>query len=531
MEILTAKAMRRVDARAIDELGIPGGTLMESAGRGVAAGLLEEIPGLSARRVVVFCGKGNNGGDGLVAARYLARAGVTVRVVLLARRSEVTGLAAGALESAVQAGVPIGEIEDERAFALHPISLAREDIVVDALLGTGVKGAARGLVARAIETINDSGATVVAIDLPSGTDSDAGPLPGIAIRAHRTFTLCRPKPCLVLEPAASHAGPWRVIDIGIPGAAVAAEGSDLAWCDEVAASELMPGRPADAHKGTFGHLLAVAGSKGKSGAAVILARAALRSGVGLITVATPRSVQPIVAAGQAEVMSLPLGETKRGGIGRLSAEKLRELLRSRQALALGPGLGTEAATRAVVSAMLAARKVPAVLDADGLNAFSPEHRPRPRLQAGRSALVLTPHPGEAARLLGTTAAAVQADRLGSARRLATETGAVVVLKGRRTIVAHPDGRASLNASGNPGMASGGTGDALTGVIGALLARGLDGFDAARLGTYVHGAAGDLASESFGEDGMIAGDLIDALPSVWRKVADRRRGVDRWTPGA
>jgi len=531
MEILTAAAMRRVDARAIDELGIPGATLMEAAGRGVADALLEEIPGLAGRRVVFFCGKGNNGGDGLVAASHLARVGVSARVVLLAPRAEVSGLASGALANARDLGLAIEEIADERAWARHPIELDRETIVVDALLGTGVAGPARGLIARAIEAINASPASIVAIDLPSGADADAGHLPGVTVRAHRTYALCRPKPCLVLEPAASHAGPWRVIDIGIPDAAVAAEGSDLFWCDDVAASRVMPGRPLDAHKGTLGHLLAVAGSKGKSGAALILARAALRSGVGLVTVATPRSVQPIVAAGQAELMTVPLAETKRGGPSRLSAASLRELLRLRDALALGPGLGTEGAARAVVVALLAARKVPAVLDADGLNAFSAELRPRPKLRAGRYPLVLTPHPGEAARLLGTTVAAIQSDRLGSARRLAAETGAVAILKGRRTVVTHPDGRASLNASGNPGMATGGTGDALTGIVGALLARGLDGFDAARLGTYVHGAAGDLASESFGEDGMIAGDLIDALPSAWRTIADRRRGVDLWTPGA
>jgi NAD(P)H-hydrate epimerase len=411
------------------------------------------------------------------------------------------------------------------------LELDRETIVVDALLGTGVSGGARGLIARGIETINASAATIVAIDLPSGADADSGRLPGVTVRAHRTLTLCRPKPCLVLEPAASHAGTWRVLDIGIPDEAVAAEGSDLFWCDDAAAAALVPGRPPDAHKGTLGHLLAVAGSRGKSGAAALLARAALRSGVGLVTVATPRSIQPIVAAAQSEVMTQPLGETRLGGLSRAGALAARKLLATRDALALGPGLGTESATREGLVALLAASRVPAVLDADGLNAFAAERRPRVRLRARRHPLVLTPHPGEAARLLGTTAAAIQADRLGCARRLAGETGAVVVLKGRRTVVAHPDGRASLNATGNPGMATGGTGDALTGVLGALLARGLAAFDAGRLGTYVHGAAGDLAAEQFGENGMIAGDLIDALPLAWRTIAARRRGGDRWTPGA
>jgi NAD(P)H-hydrate epimerase len=350
------------------------------------------------------------------------------------------------------------------------------------------------------------------------------------VRAHRTLTLCRPKPCLVLEPAASHAGPWRVLDIGIPDEAVAAERSDLEWLDAEGASGLVPVRPLDAHKGTMGHLLAVAGSRGKAGAAAILARAALRSGVGLVTVAAPRSVQPIVAGAAIEVMTEPLAETRTGTLGRAAAGVALRLLAARDALALGPGLGTEVGTRAAVVALLAGRKAPAVLDADGLNAFASNGRAGTRLRAGRHPLVLTPHPGEAARLLRATSGEIQSDRLGSARRLASDTGAIVVLKGRHTIVAREDGMASVNPTGNAGMATGGTGDALTGVIGALLARGLSGFDAARLGTYVHGAAGDLVAARLGEDGLIAGDLIDALPQAWSALAERRRGVGRWTRG-
>jgi NAD(P)H-hydrate epimerase len=279
----------------------------------------------------------------------------------------------------------------------------------------------------------------------------------------------------------------------------------------------------------MGHLLVIAGSRGKSGAATIAARAALRSGAGLVTVASPRSGQAIVAGSQAELMAEPLPETKAGTLARPASVVALRLLAARDALAMGPGLGTDAGTRTAVDTILSKRRRPCVLDADGLNAFATDRRARARLRAGASSLVLTPHPGEAARLLDSTAAAIQADRLGSARRLA-ETGDVV-LKGRRTIVARADGRAAFAASGNPGMATAGTGDALTGVIGALLARGMDAFDAARLGTYVHGAAGDLAAERRGEEGLIAGDLVDALPDAWREICDRRLGVERWTPGA
>jgi len=531
MEILTAEKMRRVDARAIGEHRIPGLVLMESAGRGVAEALAQEVPDLVSRRVIVFCGKGNNGGDGLVAARHLRRLGVSVRVFLLARGADLVGDAAASLARAREEGLAVEDIDNEGAWSRDPVDLDRDTIVVDALLGTGVTGGARGPIARAIDTINTSPATVVAIDLPSGADTDSGRLAGPTVRAHRTLTLCRPKPCLVLEPAASHAGPWRVLDIGIPDEAVATEHADLEWLDADAAARLMPVRSRDAHKGTMGHLLAVAGSRGKSGAAVILARAALRSGVGLVTVATPRGIQPMVAAAQSEIMTEPLAETRTGALGRAAAVTALDLLATRDALALGPGLGTESGTRAAVIALLGRRAVPAVLDADGLNAFGADRRPRVGLHAGRHPLVLTPHPGEAARLLGTTVAGVQSDRLQSALRLARESAAVVVLKGRCSVVAHPDGRASFNASGNAGMASGGMGDALTGIVGALLARGLSGFDAARLGTYVHGAAGDLVAARFGEDGLLAGDLIEALPQVWRALVALRGGARRWTQGA
>lgn len=521
--------MRRVDARAVEAYGIPSLTLMEAAGTAVAAALVEEIPDLSRRPVVIVCGKGNNGGDGLVVARHLTRLGILARVALIAPAFGLTGDVATNLARARADGVVVDEIDDG-AWSRNPLAFDRQAIVVDALLGTGVNGGARGLVARAIDAINASGGTVIAIDIPSGADADTGRLAGPTVRAHRTLTLCRPKPCLVLEPAASHAGPWRVLDIGVPEEAVAAEPNNLAWFDAEAAARLMPDRPRDAHKGTMGHLLAVAGSRGRSGAAVLLARAALRSGVGLVTVGTPRSTQPIVAAAQAEIMTEGFVESRGGGVGIMGHVAALALLAKCDALALGPGLGTERGTRVAVASLLAGRNTPAVLDADGINAFSADRRPRARLHAGRHPLVVTPHPGEAARLLGSDTGEIQADRLGSARRIAEATAAVVVLKGSCSVVAHPDGRASFNASGNPGMATAGTGDALAGVVGALLARGVEAFDAARLGTYVHGAAGDLAAERFGEDGMIAGDLIEGLPEVWRSLAKRRGGSRRWTPG-
>jgi NAD(P)H-hydrate epimerase len=528
MEILTGEQMRRVDARTIEGRGIRGLTLMENAGRGVASALFEEIPRLAQRRVVIVCGKGNNGGDGLAAARRLARLGVSPLVLLVARSAGLRGDARTCLTRARSAGVAIQEVEDASAWSRARASIDRECVVLDALLGTGASGGARGAIARVIEDLNRSGATVAALDVPSGIDADTGHVPGPAVLAHRTYTLCRPKVGLVVEPGASHAGTLRVIDIGIPDEDVAAERAELEWLDAAAAARLLPPRPPTAHKGMMGHLLVVAGSHGKSGAAILVAGAALRAGVGLVTVATSRSALALVAAGYAEAMTEPLAETSRGAVSAAAEAAALRLVAARSALALGPGLGAEPGTRAFIRSLVRRARVPCVLDADGLNAFATPRRTA--LRAGRTPLVLTPHPGEASRLLGVGTKEIGADRLGAARRLAARTGATVVLKGRYSIVADPSGRAAVNASGNPGMATAGSGDALTGVIGALLARELPGFDAARLGTYLHGDAGDRAAGRLGEDGMIAGDLVFELPAAWKGLRARRQGGERWTRG-
>jgi NAD(P)H-hydrate epimerase len=513
MEILTGEQMRSVDRRAIDGLGIPGLELMEAAGRGVAEALLRDEPSAATNGVVILCGTGNNGGDGLVAARRLAARGVPLRVLLFGRADAVTGDAALNLRAARAAGIAVEEVPDGPAWDLAKPAVPGRGVVLDALLGTGVRGGARGVVAAAIAHLASSRARVFSVDLPSGVNADTGAIEGPAVRAERTYTLCRPKVALVLEPAAALAGLWSVIPIGIPDHAVAAEGSPFEWLDADAVRPLLPPRPRDAHKGTYGHLLVVAGSLGKAGAAVLAARGALRAGVGLVTAAVPRSSLATVAAAQAEVMTEALPETRAGCLARSASTRILALLRARDALAIGPGLGIAPDTRTALAAVLARRPGSAVLDADGLNAFAPPGRKSLRLVAGEHPLVLTPHPGEAGRLLGTSAAAVQADRPGSARALAEATGAVVVLKGQATVVASPGGALCFNASGNPGMATAGTGDVLTGVIGALLARGLPARDAARLAVFLHGDAGDRAAKARGQEGMIASDLLEELPAA------------------
>jgi len=528
MEILTGEQMRNVDRRAIDTLGIPGLLLMESAGRAVAEALRADYGQALERGIAIVCGKGNNGGDGLVAARHLLRSGVAATVVLLARGDELRGDAAVNLRAALASGVDVREAADLRAWETEAERLRGAAVVVDGVLGTGVRGGARGLAARAIAWMNGSGIDVVSIDIPSGLDADSHRVADQAVRAARTYTLCRPKLALVLEPAAEHAGLWRVLPIGIPDEAVRAECPPLEWLDDDVVAPLLAERAAASHKGTYGHLLAVAGSRGKSGAGVLLARGALRCGVGLMTVATPASVLPLVAAQQAELMTEPLAETTSGQLAARAARTAIDLLVARDALALGPGLGTGAGAREVVLRLLGARSAPTVLDADGLNVLGSlrTRSARARLAAKRGPLVLTPHPGEAARLLGTTAAEVQDDRLGAVRRLAEWSGAIVVLKGHRSLIAAPDGRVAVNATGNPGMASGGMGDVLTGMVGALLARGLAAWDAARLGVFLHGRAGDLARERRGVEGLIASDLCEALPGALRQLG-RREVRHRW----
>ena len=515
MEILTGDQMRRIDRRAIDQLGIPGLQLMEAAGQGITDALLVDFPSAGAVGVLILCGKGNNGGDGLVVARHLARRGVVPQVLLMARGEELTGDAAVNLERAREAGIDVREIPDEAAWKTAAPALPGPRVIVDALLGTGVRGGARGVVATVIDAMNASGATICSVDLPSGIDADSTTVSGTAVRANRTYTLCRPKLALMLGPASRNAGAVQVIPIGIPDEALEAERPEMEWLDALAAATLLPRREPDTHKGSYGHLLAVAGSRGKSGAAVLLARGALRCGVGLMTVATPSSAQERVAVQQAEVMTEALAETGGGSLAASCPDAVLALASHRDALALGPGLGTDAETGEAIRGIVRGSTLPLVIDADGLNAFTPDS-----LQAPPDARwVLTPHPGEAARLLGIETAAVQADRLGSARALATTTGAVVVLKGHRSLMVSPDGRVSINSSGNPGMASGGTGDVLTGAVGAFLARGLDPWDAARLATFAHGDAGDRAARRLGVEGLIATDVIRELPAALARLAD------------
>lgn len=497
MEILTGMQMRSADRHAIEELGIPGLDLMEAAGRGVVDGLWQDYPELDSRPVLILCGKGNNGGDGLVVARLLKRAGLTPGVILFADRSELKGDAATNFEAAARSGLQVISITDNAALnGLTPF-LEADPLILDCMLGTGIKGGVRGLLAEVVGTINGSGCEIVSVDLPSGLDADSLEVTGEPVRASRTYTMCRPKLPLVSAPTDAFAGDWSVIDIGIPEESVTFAEPDMEWVGATIAAGLLPPRPADSHKGTYGHLLAYAGSPGKTGAAVLVGRAALRTGAGLCTLAVSESMRAELTGEQPELMTAGRTEPADG----------------QDALAVGPGLGSGDAVRELVTGLVRTCDLPMVIDADGLNALAALKDGLEILRSRKGATILTPHPKEAARLLEQEVGRIQEDRLAAARFLAVKSGSVVVLKGHRTVSAMPDGRAAFNSTGNPGMATAGTGDVLSGIIGAFLAGGCAPFDAARLGVFLHGLAGDLAACETGMDSLIASDLLEQLPGA------------------
>jgi hydroxyethylthiazole kinase-like uncharacterized protein yjeF len=516
LPVFTAAEMRALDARAIRELGIPGPRLMDNAGSaaaGLVAGWLAPVRG---RSVVVVCGKGNNGGDGLVVARRLRARGAAVRVFLVGARHEVRGDAAAAL---ARWRGRVEEIGAERDLEALERALGRADAVVDALLGTGLTGAARGLVAASIELLNRecgrAGIPVFALDLPSGLSADQGALLGPTIRADRTVTFAGLKRSLLLHPAAALAGAVEVAQIGIP--AEETRRGITTWRLEAGdARGCFPPRDPDAHKGRFGHLLVVAGSRGKTGAAVLAGRAALRAGAGLCTIAAPASQQPVVAAHTPECMTEALPETASGSLSMKARERVLELARRMDAIVLGPGLSLDPEAQDLARALVLEVGRPMVVDADALGALA-GHLELLRRAAGPRAL--TPHPGEMARMLGVGADTVQADRLEITRRVSREHRVALALKGAGTVIGGPDGQVAVNPTGNPGMAKGGSGDVLAGIVGALLARGVEATPALWAGCYVHGAAGDVAARERGEYAMIASDIIESLPAALRGLAE------------
>lgn len=529
MRVLTAEQMAAVDRRAIKEVGVPGMVLMENAALGVVDALGEVYA--EAENVVVLCGPGNNGGDGLAVARHLDARGYGVRTLLLVAAETLSGDARTQLEILEKQGPPVEVAAEDRDVETILSACSAADVVVDALFGTGLSRPLAGRFAAVAEGIGTGrrASPVVAVDIPSGLNGSTHQPPGPHVVADLTVTFAAPKVAHVLPPASRAVGRLVVADLGVARHLVEeAPGALNLLTESEVGSHLTP-RDASSHKGDFGHAVAIGGTEGMSGAVILSVRAAVRSGAGLVTAVVAPELLDFVDSACAESMARPYLDP----LHEAALSEVLDFVADKDAVALGPGVGRAPEMQKFVQALVRQIDRPLVLDADGLNAVAGHLE---LVRNRRAATILTPHPGEAARLLDTTSAEVQADRLAAVRELARRTGAVVVLKGHRSLIAYCYGENDtargdssesddveiwINPTGNAGMATGGSGDVLTGIVVALLARGFDAAAAARVATYVHGLAGDLAAAEVGETSLAAGDLVRLLPAAWLRLeADR-----------
>lgn len=511
MRVVTAHTMQEIDKEAIEKQGIPGLQLMENAGRCCVDEIIAEF-GLNGR-CVVMAGKGNNGGDGHVIARLLGKKGWSVKVIVLADRQQITGDAAVNLDK-LQGSVISYCTAEGQLPALHMEEIFQADVIVDALLGTGLRSDINGIYLEAIDMINASGRPVVSVDIPSGIHGTTGRVLGDAVRAYITVTFAFAKLGHVLFPGAEHTGRLVVADIGIPQNIMEdAPGYD--FLNEDTMRPMLHRRDRQAHKGQFGHCLIIAGSTGKTGAAALAANSAVRAGSGLVTLGVAESIHSILEIKTTEAMTSPLPDSGSGHLTNSAFPGIEKLLVGKAAVALGPGLDCRPGTYALVQNLVENVSLPLVIDADGLNALSEDITVLNRKKTKQ--LILTPHPGEMSRLLGTSIPDVEAIRISVAQEFARNYGIFLVLKGARTIIASPTGIAAINGSGNPGMATAGMGDVLTGLIVSLLGQGYLAWDACRLGVFLHGFAADMVAEDKGEIGITASDVIEQLPYAYNKL--------------
>jgi len=506
MKVVSGQVMQLMDQRAIREFGIPGLTLMERAGRACADVISERFGPGEGKRALIVAGKGNNGGDGFVIARLLAERGWDAPVLLIAALDAVTGDAAANL-SRLGSGRVIAAPDGP---SRHAELFRGATLIVDALLGTGVKSEVSGVYGEAIDMINAAGIPVVAVDIASGIDAASGRVLGRAVRADLTVSFALPKLGNILQPGAACGGTLVLADIGMPEAVVA-EAPGCQFVDPDAARRLFRPRAAAAHKGSSGRCLIIAGSTGKTGAAAMAANSAVRTGAGLVTLAVPAGLNAVLEVKSTEAMTLPIGRPGAGFLPAGALDMLLEAARDKDAVALGPGLGAGASTVYLVQSLVSSLPGPLVLDADGLNAVA--SRPELLLSRRGRVTLLTPHPGEMARLAGCSIPEIEADRIASARDFAARFQVYLILKGARSVIAAPDGSIAINGSGNPGMATGGMGDVLTGVVTALLGQGYHPFDACQLGAFVHGYAADLLVDRKGTQGLNATDVQEMLPEA------------------
>jgi len=512
LKIVTASEMQEIDRKSIEEYGISGAILMERAGLAVASKINELFSDIVHRVLcVVLCGGGNNGGDGLVIARLLHNQGRDVRVFLTVKPEDLKGDAKINYNAAIKFGVPIRPIKE---FLTPPSSFFPcPCLIVDALLGTGLNKEVRSPLFETITKVNEMSYPVISVDIPSGISSDTGQIMGCAIKAQHTVTFGLPKRGHLLYPGAEYTGKLYVEDIGFAQALLKSEKIKVNLIGRDDAVELMPPRPSYSHKGTYGHVLLVAGSRGKTGAAFMSAKACLRSGAGLVTIGIPETLMNIFQSRVTEEMTLLLPDRGDGTLSYSSADTILEFLdRKAGVLAIGPGISVSNDTSKLMLSLITNSKAPMIIDADGINAIAGR---TDVLKTAKAPIILTPHPGEMARLMSSQQ--IEKDRINTAVSFAKKTKTYVVLKGVPTIVAMPEGEAFINPTGNPGMATAGTGDVLTGMISAFLAQGLTPLNASILGVYMHGLIGDIVAQKKGRHSLIASDIINAIPSVFRRI--------------
>ncbi len=514
MRLVTASQMRDMDSMTINEAGIPGVVLMENAARSAAKVFLEHFNPIDGSSIVILCGKGNNGGDGYVMARYLHEKGMNVTVGITGEKSAISGDALVNLKIIEKLGLKIFEITDDESLQGFKDNLINCSYMVDGLLGTGLNSPVRGLYKKIIDIVNMSGKPVMSIDIPSGLNADTGQKMGTAVKADLTVTFGFPKPGQLVYPGAGLVGRLINIDIGIPGTVSRRfESSHRLIEPEDFISDICRDKR-DAHKGSRGHLLVLAGSTGKTGAAALTALGALRTGAGLVTVGVPKSLNPVMECKLTEAMTVPLPETEDGSLSLNAGDDIVRLLSGKTALAIGPGLSTHPETVELVTNIIKDCELPMVIDADALNALSLSSGSLELLDGKK---ILTPHPGEMGRLMGMESREIQADRLKISCEFAKKYGCNLVLKGARTVIADPAGVLYINPTGNPALATGGTGDVLTGIISGLLARGVSEVKAAAAGVYLQGLAADYIAEQNGESGLIASDLPDVIPFIMNSL--------------
>jgi len=510
MPLVTVGEMKAIDRQAIELWGIPSAVLMENAGREVVRVLEKELKNLSGKNILVICGKGNNGGDGFVIARHLNNKGALVRCVLLGKTTDLKGDAFTNAQILLNAGISIEKVEcvDELSKIIK-----NQPVIIDAIFGTGITTPPKGIFAEAIRLINESNAFVVSVDAPSGVDLNTGKVFEPAVRAHLTVTMALPKIGLFLYPCKNYTGKLIIADIGIPKQLIPQNAPAYLIDSDFVRTHLPPRKP-DGHKGTFGTCLLICGSKGYSGAACLASMAAVRSGAGLVHIAFPESLSPVIESQVLEPVKHPLPETPEGTLSRQALKNLLELAANADAIAIGPGISRHQETHELLFEVLPKIEKPLILDADALNNLTGSIEILKNINAP---VILTPHPGEFARLTNTPSAEINSNRVGVSRTFAKGYNCILVLKGAPTVIAAPDGKVYLNPTGNSGLATGGTGDVLTGLICGLIAQGAEPLNAAICGVYLHGLAADIGALELTEYGLAASDLLKFLPYAIRQT--------------